>query len=191
MIRCYRVTDRAEVEAIIGSGLRDLETLARLLNPPEDEGYFKEEYEELCAGLNDDPRSWWIEVSKEGVIQGCAWIRALKDSIGPYHTTRFISVSAPSRGKGVATSLLNHAECLATETDSVMLLISGFRNNRALELYRRQGYTDFPDRFREDKNPNNSVLWKPLAEKLLGEQDARQDGSAGRVTRTGEARDYP
>ena len=51
-----------------------------------------------------------------------------------------------------------------------MLLISGFRNNRALELYRRQGYTDFPDRFREDKNPNNSVLWKPLAEKLLGEQ---------------------
>ena len=70
MIRCYRVTDRAEVEAIIGSGLRDLETLARLLNPPEDEGYFKEEYEELCAGLNDDPRSWWIEVSKEGVLSG-------------------------------------------------------------------------------------------------------------------------
>ena len=110
-----------------------------------------------------------MEVSKEGSIRGCAWIRALKDSLGSYHTTRFISVAESSRGKGVATSLLNHAECLAIEAGSVMLLSSGFRNNRALELYRRQGYTDFPDCYREDKNLNNFVLWKPLSEKLLRE----------------------
>ena len=170
MIRHYNVADRVEVEAIISCGLRDLEALAALLSPPEDKGYFKAEYEELCAGLIDDPRSWWVAVSKEGSIQGCAWIRALEDSLGSYHTTRFISVAESSRGKGVATSLLKHAECLAIEAGSVMLLISGFRNNRALELYRRQGYTDFPDSYREDRNPNNFVLWKPLAEKLLREQ---------------------
>ena len=172
MIRQYNVADRVEVEAIISFGLRDLEALAALLTPPEDKGYFRAEYEELSAGLNDDPRSWWLAVSKEGLIRGCAWIRSLEDSLGSYHTTRFISVAESSRGRGVATSLLNHAECLAMEAKSVMLLISGFRNNRALELYRRQGYTDFPSHYREDKNPNNSVLWKPLAKKLLGEQVA-------------------
>ena len=80
MIRQYNVADRVEVEAIISFGLRDLEALAALLTPPEDKGYFRAEYEELSAGLNDDPMSWWLAVSKEGLIRGCAWIRSLEDS---------------------------------------------------------------------------------------------------------------
>lgn len=163
MIRAYHPADRARVEELLVQGLRSQETLAARLDPPEDQDFFREEFDEHRLGLDAAGEGWWVWVTEDDWPMGCMWMRHDVDPLGPYLSVRQLIVDETTRGQGIGTQLLRHADELAAASDAVMLLISGFVNNRAIGLYRRLGFSDLPAEHREDPNPNHVVLWKRLS----------------------------
>ena len=163
LIRRLHPDDRAAVTRLLRLGVKEQAELAAQLDPPEDDEFFQTEMAELRAGLTSDPGGWWVALAPSAAVLGCVWLRLDEDRLGPYATVREIVVDSDARCRGVGTELLRVAEAAARDTDAVMLLISGLANNRAIELYRRVGFTDFPSEYREDPNPNHVVLWKPFS----------------------------
>ena len=172
-LRPYRPNDRAAVERLLRRGLKEQVEHAAACVPPEDEGFFESEMAEHLAGLESEPGNWWVAEADDGGIIGCMWLRALKDALGPYRSVRQIIVAPDHRGHGLGGRLLGLAESIARASDAVMLLISGLQPNPALRLYRRLGFEDFPDAYREDTNPNLVVLWKDFG--VAGEPDASEE----------------
>jgi ribosomal protein S18 acetylase RimI-like enzyme len=175
----YQVRDRDTVLQVLRLGLKDQERYAALLDPPEDNGFFEREWREHEDGLTQEPDNWWVARDRSrptptGGIAGILWMRYPTDRLGPYATVREIDVHPEYRNKGIGTRLLNHAEQLSRSTDAVMLLISALITNPAVRLYQRLGFTDFPDHYKNDKNPNHVVLWKPFRKDLIKELTSGQ-----------------
>jgi ribosomal protein S18 acetylase RimI-like enzyme len=164
-IRLYEDEDQDDLLNVLEEGLKVQETYAAEINPPENDGFFQEEWEEHLSGLKENPEEWSV-YEKNGRIVGLLWLRFLPDELGPYATVREIIVTSEFRNLGIGTQLLDHAEDLARKRSVDSFLISGLISNPAIGLYRRQGFTDFPDKFKNDKNPNHVVLWKPYSERL-------------------------
>lgn len=162
VIRAYEMRDRARVEELLVEGLRSQEALAAQVDPPEDAGFFPKELEEHVSALAAGGQGWWVWVAEDDSPRGCMWMRHDVDPLGPYLSVRQLIVDGAYRGRGIGTQMLRHADGLAESTAVVMLLISGFVNNRAIGLYRRLGFSDLPGEHREDPNPNHVVLWKPF-----------------------------
>lgn len=160
-IRSYSSEDREEVLLILREGLSIQEKYASIISPPENVGFFAEEWEEHTKGLNQFPEEWWVYQNEER-ITGILWTRFQMDKIGPYGSIREIIVAGDYRNLGIGTRLVKHAVGLAIDRGADFFLISSLVSNPAVRLYRRLGFSDFPDRFKEDKNPNHVVLWKPL-----------------------------
>jgi GNAT superfamily N-acetyltransferase len=123
--------------------------------------FFDREWHELTKNLQDEPENWWVAVDN-GKVVGIMWLSYEIGSLGPYASVGEIDVHPAFRNSGIGTKLLAKAEELVRSSDAVMLLIGGFISNPAIRLYRQVGFVDFPDVYREDKNPNHVVLWKPL-----------------------------
>jgi GNAT superfamily N-acetyltransferase len=168
----YQACDRTAVLEVLCLGLRDQERFAALIAPPENDGFFEREWREHEDGLAQEPENWWV-VHDESTITGILWMCYPTASLGPYATVREIDVHPGVRNKGIGTLLLKHAEELSRSTDALMLLISSFITNPAIRLYRRLGFTDFPDQYKNDKNPNHVVLWKPFQEELIKEVSSK------------------
>lgn len=151
---------RPALEALLRRGLREQEVFAAAVDPPEDAGFFEAEMAEHLEGLDRVPEAWRVAVDERGTVTGLLWRDGGRDRLGPYATVRQIIVAPSERGRGVGTALLRTAEAEARATDAVMMLISAFRSNPALRLYRALGFVDFPPPFRLDPNPEHVVLWK-------------------------------
>ena len=162
MIRKITGHDLPAIEDLLQVGLREQEVHAAACVPPEDHGFYEEEIAEHRAGLRSEPASWWVATQQDGTVVGCLWLQSLIDPLGPYRSVREIIVRPELRGEGFGTRLLATSEAAARESEAVMMLISAFRSNPALRLYRRVGFTDFPAEFKEDTNSNHVVLWKDL-----------------------------
>lgn len=165
-IRPYEHKDRKVVLEIYRSALKDQERYAGLVSPPEDDGFFEREWREHENSLRRQPKNWWVAHDGKNIV-GILWMQYLTDSLGPYASVREIDVHPHYRNRGIGTLLLSHAEQLSRAADVVMLLISGFITNPAIRLYRRVGFTNFPDRYKNDKNPNHVILWKPFRKDLI------------------------
>ena len=164
-IRAYQNRDQEAVLSLLKEGLRIQEKYAAAIDPPEDVGFLTEEWEEHAAGLQQFPEEWWVYERNEKII-GLIWIRFLSDPLGLYGTVREVIVASDHRNLGIGTKLIHHAEALITQRKAAFFLISSFVSNPAVSLYRRLGFSDFPDRYKEDKNPNHVLLWKPLHPRL-------------------------
>jgi GNAT superfamily N-acetyltransferase len=160
-------------------GLQDQERYARLVTPPEDDGFYDREWREHEEGIVRNMDDWWVADDRSEVV-GFIWMQYPMDELGPYATVREVDVHPEHRNKGIGTLLLKHAEELSRSTDAVMLLISGFITNPAIRLYRRLGFTDFPDCYKHDKNPNHVVLWKPFRADLMKMNMSEQQSPADR-----------
>lgn len=57
-IRAYQTGDQEAVLPLLREGLRIQETYASAIDPPQDIGFFAEEWEEHTAGLNQFPEEW-------------------------------------------------------------------------------------------------------------------------------------
>ncbi|MCK4304513.1 MAG: GNAT family N-acetyltransferase [Candidatus Eisenbacteria sp.] len=178
----YEVRDRTAVLEVLRLGLRDQECYAALIAPPENDGFFEREWREHEVGLAQEPENWWV-VHDESRITGILWMRYPTDILGPYATVREIDVHPEYRNKGIGTLLLKYAEELSRSTDAVMLLISALITNPAVRLYRRLGFPDFPDHYKNDKNPNHVVLWKPFRNDLIEETTSEQSAGGDAVNR--------
>jgi ribosomal protein S18 acetylase RimI-like enzyme len=172
-IQRYRAQDRDAVLGVFRLGLKDQERYARLVVPPENEGFFQQEWREHEEGLAQEPENWWV-THDGSTVTGILWMRYPIGSSGPYASVREIDVHPEHRNSGIGALLLKHAEQLARSTDAVMLLISALSTNPAVCLYHRLGFTDFPDRYENDKNPNHVVLWKPLRQDLIEGMSSEQ-----------------
>jgi len=161
IIRPARAQDKEQILRLLQLGLKEQEQFAAACDPPEDEGFFVEEFAEHRAGLDDQDGVWSVAVDN-GTVLGVLWLRFETDSLGPYGTVRQIIVDPIHRRRGVGTQLLEEAEVRVRRSDAVMFLISAFRSNSALRLYRSLGFSDFPEEFRLDNNPEHVVLWKKL-----------------------------
>jgi len=164
-IRLYEDKDYADLVKILRAGLKVQETYAASVSPPENNGFFQSEWEEHISRLKEHPEEWSV-YEKSGEIVGLLWVQFLPDELGGYGTVRDIIVASEYRNLGIGTQLLDYAEDLARKRNVDSFLISGLITNPAIDLYRRQGFTDFPDKFRNDNNPNHVVLWKPFSENL-------------------------
>lgn len=162
LVREYEALDRQFVEDLLRIGIEDQKVFAALASPPEDEGFLESEMEEHLAGLDVEPSSWWVAEASDGTVVGCLWVHSADDALGPYRTVRQIIVSPSFRRRGIGAALLGVAEKISRASDAVMLLISGYGTNPALDLYRQVGFTEFPPEHRRDPNPNNVVLWMPF-----------------------------
>lgn len=161
-LRRYRPDDRAAVERLLRIGLEEQAEYAAECDPREDGGFIESELAEHLAGLESEPGCWWVATDDGGEVCACMWLRALIDRLGPYRTVRQIIVAPDDRGRGLGTRLIDLAESVARESEAVMILISALRPNPAVALYRRRGFVDFPEEYREDTNTNHVVLWKDL-----------------------------
>lgn len=170
----YHPGDKKAVLEILRLGLQDQERYAGGVVPPENAGFFEREWAEYEEGLAQEPKNWWV-IRDGARVAGILWMRYPMDRLGPYATVREIAVHPEYRNKGLGTRLLNYAEKLSRSANVVMLLISGFVTNPAIRLYRRFGFQDFPERYKENKNPSYAVLWKPFRENLMEEGDERHE----------------
>jgi ribosomal protein S18 acetylase RimI-like enzyme len=162
LVREYETRDRRSAEDLLRVGIEDQQVFAALASPPEDDDFIESEMEEHLAGLDVEPSSWWVAEASDGTVVGCLWVRAADDALGPYRTVRQIIVSPSFQRRGIGAALLGMAEEVSRASDAVMLLISGYGTNPALDLYRRVGFTEFHSKHRRDPNPNNVVLWMPF-----------------------------
>ena len=91
-IRLYEDEDHDDLLNVLEEGLKVQEAYAAAINPPENDGFFQEEWEEHISGLKENPEEWSV-YEKNGRIVGLLWLRFLPDELGPYATVREIIVS--------------------------------------------------------------------------------------------------
>jgi len=149
---------------LLDIGLREEAVFAAQCDPPEDDGFLEAEIVEHRDALHARRDEWVVALDSSDSVVGVLWMRFNVDPIGPYGSVRQIIVDPARRRRGIGTLLLRYAEDQIRAADSAFFLISAFRTNPAWKLYRSLGFSNFPDEFKEDKNPEHVVLWKPLRE---------------------------
>lgn len=154
--------DAEKIRELLEHGLKEQERYAAQCDPPESEGFFEAELREHLAGLDSEWDEWIVAEGPDGDVIGCLWLRSALDRLGAYATVRQVIVDPAHRRRGVGGALVRRAEDLARSSGVLMMLISSLRPNPAVQLYRALGFTDFPEGFREDENPEHVVLWKPF-----------------------------
>ena len=74
----------------------------------------------------------------------CVIIPNLTRNIRPYAFIENVVTYADYRGKGYATACLNYAKELAITSDCYkMMLLTGSKNDRTLNFYKKAGYADW------------------------------------------------
>ncbi len=158
-IRRYEPADEPAVLDILDEGLRAQTRYAAQISPPEDAGFFEREWAACVAALHDEPGDWWV-AADGGEIAGVLWLEQTADLFVPYHTVQQIAVREARRGEGIGRAMLAFAERHARDAGSMVLMIGGLASNPAMALYRRLGFEDVPEGYREEDNPNHVLLWK-------------------------------
>ncbi len=120
--------------------LLELYTHLHELGVPENNEHLQNTWSEICNDVNHHI----IVCEFDGKIISscvCVIIPNLTRNVRPYAFIENVVTHADYRGKGYATACLNYAKELAVKADCYkMMLLTGSKNERTLNFYKRAGY---------------------------------------------------
>lgn len=120
--------------------LLELYTHLHELGVSENTEHLEKTWNTIC---NDENHHIIVSEIEGKIVSSCVCviIPNLTRNIRPYAFIENVVTHADYRGKGYATACLNHAKELATTSDCYkMMLLTGSKNDKTLNLYKKAGY---------------------------------------------------